>query len=535
MSDINTYTMSMTDDVKDHPFIEKDVIYINDTNNGSYENSQIQIDTQSIANSNYYVDYKETTLEIPFVVTIKSGVNQEAAINPHSIGLKAGAAVIDKVSIEYNNITIAQSKNFTNYEIDYRMMSSYGLDDEEKTGDVIGFHPDDHSSYDFQAAAHPDGQGFSCNRVSKAVDVIGLNRISNKENVGFSRRVRAQVGTENRVKVKMLGAQGDESRLNKVGLAYHDHTGAGADRVYRWFYVLTIKLSDLHDFFGKMPIVKSGSLKLVIDLNTCKTTVNVGNASIMSVASYTQKTGRGNPLILASASGGQPNSGLATGVLTIECGVNKTDNYSSSHPLLSQARLYVPTYKLDPEFEMGLTAKTFEFDNFTTFRFDGQPADTAFDQLILNSIRDASKMVVYPLINKAATGTGLASLEFQKGIFTTHRSPFGLLSDVNVNVSGQALFKRPVNYNFNHFLNEVVADCEDEQGRSFGRYTYQDWLHSPLYVFDLSRMSQSERGIAKSISLVANNNTLLAHDYLCVVYNTRRVSVDPMSGVLQEM
>ena len=53
------------------PFIKKEVVYVNDQQNGSYI-SQIQFDLSSLSNSFKWQSWKEAIIEIPLVVIVEN-------------------------------------------------------------------------------------------------------------------------------------------------------------------------------------------------------------------------------------------------------------------------------------------------------------------------------------------------------------------------------------------------------------------------------------------------------------------------------
>lgn len=179
MSDQLLFMQSNSSENTSEPFVNRQVVYVIDQNNGNY-NGQIQLDTSSLSNSGKYASYSEAYLEVPFVITCTptqapgnaNWLNAAPYLN-YAVGLKNGFyQLIHSLSVEYNNNSVVQLTPFTNFYINYKLMTSLSKQDVEKYGQSIGFYPDTATSFNYYsqtnntadlALSSPNGPGSSNN------------------------------------------------------------------------------------------------------------------------------------------------------------------------------------------------------------------------------------------------------------------------------------------------------------------------------------------------------------------------------------
>ena len=174
MADNLLYEQSTESQMSTEPFVSRQVVYVIDQNNGNYA-GQIQLDTSSLSNSGKYCAYSEAYLQIPLVVNVEAtaaGFAADAA-RPYQflVGLKNGFyQLIHSLSVEYNNTSVVQLTPYTNFYVNYKLLTTFSELDVKKNGQSLGFYPDSATSWDYSdaAAAAADasssGPGVSNNR-----------------------------------------------------------------------------------------------------------------------------------------------------------------------------------------------------------------------------------------------------------------------------------------------------------------------------------------------------------------------------------
>jgi len=129
-------------------FTQKTDIYVNDENNGNYA-GEVTISTSALLNSSKWVSYRESYIQVPYIVSVKASTADAAAtFNAWYAGLKNGTySIIDSLSIEYNHTSVQQSHSYLNAFTNYKVLSSFTSDDRDKSN--IMLYEDSAGSYRF--------------------------------------------------------------------------------------------------------------------------------------------------------------------------------------------------------------------------------------------------------------------------------------------------------------------------------------------------------------------------------------------------
>lgn len=385
MADQLLFESSNDSQITSEPFISRQVVYVIDQNNGNYS-GQIQLDTSSLSNSGKYGSYSEAYLQCPLVLTLRG--NATGAVNPFNVdapfavGLKNGFHhLIHSVSVEYNNTNVVQLTPYTNFEVSYKMMTSFSKDDVKKIGPTIGFYPDSSTSYDYVAtgalgANVRKGKGVLNNRNATTLtatttttlaspggiaagafpvqaiaaggpillaDITPTSNTSGvagpvttwadyqvtKPNEGF-------IARQETTSFQFAAPSSDfmsEASGGSVGKDYYERPrppapapDTGTDHF--WYILATIRLKDMHDFFDKMPLVKGAYLRFIINVNTCRHTlsfVKAGNTVNMSQSSATITASGSSPILVASGEANQGMAPIMTSILGVANGTYTAD------------------------------------------------------------------------------------------------------------------------------------------------------------------------------------------------------------------
>jgi hypothetical protein len=532
---------------------DKRVYQILDQNGGAY-NGQILFDTSTLANSGQWLGYSEAYLQIPFVVSFKSSTDITAAnasVKAFGVALKNGYyQLIDSIQIEYNNTTVVQQQPFCNIHTNYKLLSSFSLDDSKKWGSTLNFAPDTATTFSYAAAANASGDGHSNNRVSNgAIDFVNNNL--SYQNTGLLSRM-ANTGY-------LTGYGGITNLntyplLNQIGKNYQNNNGgAAAARVFNYSIIATVRLKDLTDYFDKLPLVRGASMRITIVYNSCEGTyTSVAAGPTMVTTSYTQKSGNCNPFILASSAANEPNNGPVVngggGVFNVSCGVSSAigANFAAQqNGIFTQCRLYVPAYTLNPLVEKNLITvspiREVKYLDVYNYQMKSIAAGSSFNTILTNGIVNPKYLVMVGQLNGLVANTGLAiNIAPYQSPFDTSPStscPFAAIGQFQVQVAGQNMFQQNFQYDYEDFINEVSAMYAINGGLSSGinagLISHSDWDNAyRYYVCDLSRRVPSEDGVAKSVVVQGVNNTAKVMDYICFIAFERMVKIDMRTGLL---
>jgi hypothetical protein len=415
------FEQSNASEITTEPFVNRQVVYVIDQNNGNYT-GQIQLDTSSLSNSGKYASYSEAYLEIPLVVLMQPTAaiaNLTAAVAQYlnfAVGLKNGFyQLIHSLSCEYNNNSVIQLTPYTNFYVNYKLMTSLSMDDVNKYGQSIGFYPDSAGSFNYSAAgvANADGSGVSNNRTfgyetlyptnggniyadtATALAVVQANGaypagsalggvyttnlpsirggVSTVANFGYYKRKQyCAFNPTFALYNNFTNGTGYATTLLKN---YFNFTAGGAGGLpanqgcLQWYILARIRLKDVSDFFDKLPLVKGAYLRFIINTNTSSNSITLAQVAAaagqpigygMYATSAPTLSNGTNPLIIASAQIGQALNPVFyaaanqyNGTYVVNCGICKATSTSGTTFSHTQnaCRLYVPLYQLNPTFE----------------------------------------------------------------------------------------------------------------------------------------------------------------------------------------
>jgi len=366
-ADAVTLDMSLESKSEEPPlFVDKQWLYVNDQNQGSYS-GQIVINTTSLSNNGSFVDYKESYLVIPTVLQIQSAsLTVNATPVDFACALKAGYwNLLHSMSVELNGGSVVQQTGFLNIYSSFKNLTTWSEDDIKCWGKVTGFCPCTHDSWVYNTAVASatnvlagNGTGLSNNRTSMTVPLNGIGAYRGGATaVGYTANVAlgsestvnsdsvyscANTGLMTRMKWLNFQVGAGASTItgsisaNKSALlgqtagatkslfkGYVDSTATGRSIVFP----AIVRLKDVCDFFAKLPLMKGAAMTLYINTNQClckfwQTATGVSAAGTFDAFGALQLSeaptmlgGGGTcPIMLASASPGQGLTNAVAGL-----------------------------------------------------------------------------------------------------------------------------------------------------------------------------------------------------------------------------
>jgi hypothetical protein len=557
MADKTTYVNAVEAQDTSTYFVNKEVFYVNDSNNSSY-NGQINIDTSVLSNTGRWLDYSEGILEIPFRIGMKSSVDDTAHINGFSLALKNGSVnLINSIQVDLNNSNMVQQQPYTNFYCTYKMMTSWSQDDVKKHGAESMFIPDSAGSYIYRGAVSTEGQGLTNNTVAPTtVQAFAADSPLDPYNAGLLARSRLTAFTSDAKAATATGSAAVMSATNAVAVAknyFSNDGGATIARYYYWNILATIRLKDLSDFFAKFPLSKGSFFRFTISYNAVDFVCTSTGAGVEALTSINQKAGITNPIMFASAAAANPNEAMAAGTQSISCNVASGSLSSSTAgvvfapptPLLTSCRLVVPTFEMDYAKEQEMLAlspkKKITYKDIYNYNITGITTGSPFNQIITNGLADAQELVIIPMINSASNGTApaIAIVPYQSPFDSAPATtcPNASISNFNVSLSGKFLFQQNLTYDYEMFNNEIqhinALNGGLTTGLTSGLVGRHEWDNGyRFYACDLSRHLPADDGVPRSIAIQGTNNTTKTMDYICFVAFNRTIELDLYTGKL---
>jgi hypothetical protein len=468
MADSLLYEMSSSQQLDGEPFSRRDLLYVVDSNNGSYQGvNQLIYDTASLANSGRWVSMSEGFLEVPLVIVL-SGANATANIDDAAgadfiCALKNGHhQIINSISVELNNTSIIQQTNLTNAHISYRLNTQMSVNDVELNGATIGYYPDTAQSWEYSNAA-----GSQNNRVNPVLGAADSAYDGEPYNAGLYRRQTVNAFNTSKSGVSILHTNSEIQQFNKSRVYPKARTGTTDFKV--WQISAIIRLKDLHPFFGAVPLQKGAYYKFYINLNQSvtsftATTVSTETTYTVAPTGVSIFGGGTNPLMLCK-NGAEP---LDSGH-NYKASVSVVTPVDSEHASLVTAvgsmqtstRLYVPAYTMNPTkeksyLEMNRT-KTIKYNDIYQYQFRNNTS--SFSILVSNGISKLKNVVILPILSRdgtvTTTASGLSPIASPLASEPATCSPLQWVKDFNVQISGVNAFVNNLQFGYEQFLTEL--------------------------------------------------------------------------------
>ena len=531
----------------DVPFLRKEVLKVNDQNNGNYS-GKIIIDTTTLVNKQMWMSPKEAYLKIPFVISMVSNVDLTTIGNSFMAGLKSGHhQIIDSLTVKYGQHLVVESRNHLNQFINYNVLTSWSSKDLDKWGDSIGLNPD-------SPFVKYDAAGL-------VVDDYYNNRAVDPDRTvkdWLSEPVRQNDGFYERLKnVRPATGLGGMTYADPsiVGSSYYSTSGAGVDRVYYWVIQATIRLKDLHSFFQEMSLYRGNNLRIEITYNKgslnlaglkdtgagppnynaelgsiASPIINSGNTVPIMVSSCESSANASNPFYLPNALTGDPN-------ISVYYNAVKTSQISPETGLGS-AVLYLPAYDLDPEYQSALLQtpeKVIKYKDIYQYTISATGIGASVDQILTDGLKNMKYLVIIPNVSSTEATLDTFTPNLRQSPFVSEGSTTATLATIerfNVRINGKNVFQQDLDYNFEHFVDEFTKiNCPKSNidGISTGLINQKQWeLSYKYYVVDLSR--QTDDVTPMSLSVKLTNTSGRDMDYLCYVVLEKKITLDLNNG-----
>jgi hypothetical protein len=412
---------TVNSEVSSSEFVDKQWLYVNDNNNGSYS-SQVVLDTTPLANSGSYINWSEAFILMPLVLQFESAAAALTATSSADFlgAMKSGYwNMLHSLSVEFNNGNIIQQVPFMNVFCSFKNITSWSKDDLTDWGSVCGFCPDSARSWAYAPAVvgntqlSGSGPGLTNNRNAPYVVislVVGTNFVAGPTLTSIQAYNTSTQATQASVSLYQSWNEGlfkRQTDINYDPILTADNalssnqgallSGANCVQVFRtfvnaaanirWFAIdAVIRLKDIADFFQKCPMLKGSTMRLYLNTNQAYFQVTqtagqfvaatgaVATLPILALSATPVILGGGGtcPVMYSSNALGQGASVLTPFIIDTNPAVVAVVNVSvsivrtqfSQMPTqnlscpITSVRLYAPAYTLSPLSEQRLLSLT---------------------------------------------------------------------------------------------------------------------------------------------------------------------------------
>jgi len=459
---------SINTEISSSEFVDKQWLYVNDNNNGSYS-SQVVLDTTPLANSGSYINWNEAFILMPLVLQIETvgaaGITAAGAFD-WIAALKSGYwNMLHSLTCDFNNGNIIQQVPFMNVFCSFKNITSWSKDDLTNWGSVCGFAPDSSRTWAYNdvlpaglitAPLSGSGNGLSNNRNAPYVTITLIAGAAFPALQAYNTTTQATTASTD-----LRTSWNEGMFLRQSFLNYDDElnaannfssqkgllmSAANCQQVFRTYVVkalslrafyidAVIRLKDIADFFQKCPMLKGSTMRIYLNTNQTyfQVTQTNGTYTVATGAILTQPIlnltaapvilgGGGTcPVLYASGGLGQGSSVIApyaatpaaaAVVVNVALSICRTQFSQMAVQNLAtpftSVRLYAPAYTLSPIAEqryLSLTpTKRVVYNDIFQFSFPNQTANSPFNILVSNGIPNIRSVLVIPLLPAASNG-----------------------------------------------------------------------------------------------------------------------------------
>ena len=281
MADLYEIGSSMAEQGHEFAFKNKINVRIPDTNNSSYPSSQINFNLSSLTTYNYFLSCKQSTIEIPYVVGVAVSGSIITTTSAHMVALKKSVAdLVNGISVQLNENSIIKFSDLSNLHYQFKVLSTWSQDDVNVIGDVINFAKNPTGSYDYQATASVNGIG-ECNNILIDAPFVAVNTyVQGVANKGLVKRMKqTSYNPANTTLALYTNASKSDTRQKSYWLQ------SSTTQSY-YYMMVTIPLTELHDLFGKLPLIRNPYFKITLQMHTSTTVIPfTDTANVMGLTS----------------------------------------------------------------------------------------------------------------------------------------------------------------------------------------------------------------------------------------------------------
>jgi hypothetical protein len=571
MSDSIIYDMAEQTQGQPNIFLNKSWLSILDNQNNSYAGNQCVIETSALSNNNRYLNYRESYLSVPLLLTLTAPT---ATANPFAPATPANSAdwavglknfygsVIHSISVDMGGSTIIQQTSFANMWNAFKLLTTLSINDIHTQGASIGFYPDSPGSFSFTTAVSTGGIGTQNNNNAGAV-IIPTGFLNQLEisNDGYTQRQKywnfdPDAATMlNGDLFSTLISAGNLTNLyksyifNKISGVANTNPG-----VWQAHIMATIKLKHIHNFFEKIPLAKGLYFRITLTLNQPSVQFSSAGAGLaLTLSSVSVPSGGVSPIMITSAvagSGGaaafpiNTNVGTLPYTLSLAVGASVLNSTQAGTagvaqgPLAKGVQLYIPAYSFSPMFEsayLSSPVKNIVYTDIYQYLVPGIIAGQNINQLITNGISSLKSVLCIPFYTAAANGAIDPILSPYDPAGCGPTSPLSLLGNFNVVISGQNAIYNTQRYTFEAF-NHHLYGCNatnggQTDGLTSGLLSQFDFETEYCYHYvNVSRMLDIEQSVPKSVSIIGTNYSAKAINlYVFCEYGVQ-VGIDLLTG-----
>ena len=533
-------------------------VYVPDQNSGSYPNGQVLFDLASLSNSGKYIDFQQSYITVPLVMNmnVTASTPNLGGENAFALSLKNGFHnLINSMSVEITNAQVVNLTNFSNLDINYKLLTTSSIEDERNFLPSINFCKDTAESIVYKPVADAGGVG-ECNNVIKTTtfsSATGYGTSGLNSNAGRLERMK---NTSFDPVAPAVSSLVSAAVCKTVGKNFTEAT-AKTDQTY--YILATIPLKILHDLFKKLPLTKGMYMRLILNLNTqCQSVITL-NAGATFTTYATTSLNNVFPVMVSplTTTNGTVVTDATKVIASLGIGRGYNTTIAFNHPVMTSCRFYARVCEMTPMYEeiylSAIPTKKILYNDILSFTSFNNASNSTVSQVLTNGISRPRSILIIPQLAGTVNGSAIATLAtaYSAGVGvlgSPMNSPFSsspattgfqaAISNLNILVSGQNIYQSNYLYGFEQFLQEVrgsnAINGGIPLGLTSGLLSQTDWENGYRYCYiDLSRrLSQANDDISRSIQVSFTNSAAYAADYFFIISYEKEIVISTSTGAL---
>ena len=516
--------------------VDKQVLEINDINNGGY-NGTINFNLSAWSNNDLMIDYSNAYIQIPVILKCEQVSRDDGASPPvaaatfgatasaFACGIKnCYANFIDSITVSYNGKNVVEQQAFTNFHVNFRLLTGMSEDDVNKWGPSIGFYKDDVNGYQYA------GGLYTNNVDDDNVEITDRNR-NGVVNSGFTKRKQLTTAYQSTKQLPHINSDDGLYGMNNFTIdGYFAY----------WAMIVTIRLKDISDFFNRAGLLRNANINISITYNQVDTTINATDAatSVYTNLRVNPKSGNTNPILITSGGSACVKNNFfkftSDYIFTTKIGVD--GNYSVKS-LSNSSRLYAcgytPSNKTNELIMTRYPTRKIVYNDIYTYKINNKTG--AFNEIVSNGITGLQYLVVIPVANEVIP-------PYQSPFDTCPgtSTPLATIDNFQVQIGGKNIFQKNFQYTYETFLFELSSINAKNggalTGSTSGLISQHDFNFGyRYYVCDLSRRASYENNKPQSVAVLGTNvaktgGTPVAMDYIVIIAYQKNLSIDTITG-----
>jgi hypothetical protein len=555
MADTLVYELSVTDEKFPEVFINREIATAYDSQNGIYSTSSIQLDLSSIANANRWSSWKEGTIDFPIVLSIRdldtANANLDTLDFYKVVGLKNSFNhIIHSMTVKINNTEVISQTELSSVPHTFRLLTELSQEEQEKMGSTIGFYKDGSESWAYANSSIMTNGG------------LANSNVTIYENVGLEKRLEklSVVAPSEGTILNTLRHSGnvvtDDNFYQQFGIgAWAANTSATTALGARAFYgIISVKLSDLHDLFNQLPLMKGAYVAMTLIVNQCTVDFeyDAGTEQLYTGLNVSVPSSGVCPIQLNNCPKDQDGvdnraTALETGhSYRVAFGIARSfdsalTNSLPSHPIFNTIQVRIPQYDMNPAFTVMYEGTGVEKEiRYVDYQrptlqivSPGAQINTQFS----TGIARLRSVLIAPFV-AASSNEGIIAYQSPVGSEPATCSPLCHLGSYNILINGRTVYPSDMkNYGYQQFLEEIAplgVNGTLTRGLTSGLISQYDWENNfGFYYTNTARRMPEVYDSATSVSLQCSNRTKLNLDLQAFLAYERRVVINVCSGQIK--